>query len=275
MELYYECSDGTRIDLISNGIYAQNPETLIDNEWKYAVLQSNGISKIKRFYKEAEERILQLSIMYDSEEEYNEMMYQMHRCFEKDVRTKKPGKIWWNGFYKEVFMFASFYQEYEEMFYSIEKTVHVLSVNPYWTRKSLYQYPATTNVIGALDYNFDYNMDFDKANYIATLDNKSIEYANFELIFYGPCENPKVTIAGHNYEVMCTLQKGEYAMIDTIHQKIYKYDSVGNMENIFHLRNKEDYVFQKIPAGEVQIFKEPNISLSITVYDERGEPSWI
>ena len=134
MKLYYEGSEGSIINLMEDPIFAQNPEALTGSTWKYtAMSEVNGLGRVKRFYKEVEEKSLKLSIMADSEKAFNEISYRMHRVFERDVRRAKPGKIWWNNFFKEVFIIDTTNEEFEEYFQSIEKTVKILSVKPYWT----------------------------------------------------------------------------------------------------------------------------------------------
>ena len=53
MTLYYEGSDGSKVNLMGDGIYAQNPETLTQNTWEYSTMSgSSGLARVKRFYKE-------------------------------------------------------------------------------------------------------------------------------------------------------------------------------------------------------------------------------
>ena len=97
MTLYYEGSDGSKVNLMGDGIYAQNPETLTQNTWEYSTMSgSSGLARVKRFYKDAKELPLTVGIMAEDKEEFNAMMYNMHRIFDRDVRRLKPGKIWWN-----------------------------------------------------------------------------------------------------------------------------------------------------------------------------------
>lgn len=107
MTLYYESADKTIINFMGGDIYAQEPETLTESEWKYTTISGvNGISKIKRFYKDAKAYNLTLDIMSDTREEFNELMANMHTVFDRDVQAMKPGRIWWNNFYKEVFVIS-------------------------------------------------------------------------------------------------------------------------------------------------------------------------
>ena len=63
MELYYECSDGTIINFMSDTISAESPETLLHNEWNYTTISGvGGVARIKRFYKDAQESPLTLQI---------------------------------------------------------------------------------------------------------------------------------------------------------------------------------------------------------------------
>ena len=74
MTLYYEGSDGSIIDFMSDGIYAQDPETLTESKWKYSNISGvNGLGRVKTFYKDAEEAPLTLDIMADSAEEFDRM----------------------------------------------------------------------------------------------------------------------------------------------------------------------------------------------------------
>lgn len=282
MTLYYECSDGTIINFISDAISPVEPETLLRNEWNYSTISGvGGIARIKRFYKDAQESDLTLQILADNAEQYNSIMREMHRCFERDVRTMTPGKIWWNNFYKEVFVVEAEYDEFEELFESVNKKIGILSVSPYWTRRHAFAYPALAEIEGTLDYPFDYGYDigtgydYDRADIVEMLDNTTVYDSNFEIIFYGPVDNPQVVIGGHYYTLYTDLATGEYATINSRTKKIRKYSSNGEEENIFHTRDKSSYIFQKIQSGLVPVNKGRGLGVDIILYDERGEPEWI
>lgn len=276
MSLYYEGSDGTIIDFMSDGIYAQDPETLTESSWKYTTISGiNGLGKVKRFYKDVQEAPLKLSIMASDASEFNDIMYKLHRTFERDIRRMKPGKLWWNGFYKEVFVIDNSHNDFDELFESVEKEITVMSVYPYWVKKKTFQYLLGVGEDGTLDYPYDYGFDYDHSEYVEVVDNDCIESANFQIVFYGPSNAPTVTVGNHEYELLTTLGVGEYAVIDSVIKKIFKYGASGEKENIFHLRNKESYIFEKIPEGTTAILRAKDLSVDITIFDERGEPEWI
>lgn len=277
MTLYYEGSDGTVIDFMSNGIYAQSPETLLNPSWSYSHISGvNGLVKIKRFYKDIQESPLTLSIMADNKESFNAIMYRMHRTFDRDICRMKPGKLWWNGYYKEVFAVEVSHDDFEEFFESVEKSIVFLSVYPQWVKEFTYQYLSYAGNNGSLDYSFDYGkLDYDSAEIIETVKNDCIESANFEITFYGPALEPTVTVGEHRYSLLTELKEGEYAVINSLTKTIVKRSIIGEEENIFHSRDRESYIFEKIPEGNINISRSKEHNLSIKIYDERGEPEWI
>lgn len=277
MELYYEGSDGSIINFMEGPISAQAPETLTESGWDYSTISGvNGLGRVKRFYKNTQEMSLKISIMTDSAEEFNQIMYDIHRTLDRDVRRLKPGKLWWNGFYKEVFAVETSQEEFEELFEAVERQLMFISVYPYWVRKHFYMFRTITAPSGGLDYDdFDFSFDYDSADTIKFVNNDCIDQANFELTFYGPCENPSVVIGNHTYEMLIDMTDGEKCVINSARREITKYDEYGQSENVFHLRSRDSYIFEKIPEGPQPVLRSNDVDVELTIYDERGEPEWI
>jgi hypothetical protein len=74
---------------------------------------------------------------------------------------------------------------------------------------------------------------------------------------------------------MATLSQGERAVVDSRTKKITQYSAIGEETNIFHLRDRANYIFTKIPEGIMPVTKPATLSVEIVLYDERGEPDWI
>lgn len=286
MKLYYEGSEGTIIDLMGEGIYAQSPETLISHGWNYSSISGvNGLGKIKRFYKDTEEKNLLLDIMVENKQAFDELMYHLHQTFDRDVRKMRPGKLWWNDFYKEVFVVDNKHAEFEELFESIQKEITFVSVYPYWVRENKYVYDSLTTVSGDLDYGeenhyagFDYDsssFDFVIAELIESIENNCINDANFEITFYGAASNPAIIIGTNEYRIFGDIANGEYIKINSVKKTITRHAIDGTEENIFHLRDKDHYIFQKIPEGLHGVTKTNSLGVDVVLFDERGEPEWI
>lgn len=280
MKLFYQCSDGTKINLMDSKITALQPETLLSQKWSYKTISgANGLGRVKNFFKDATERPLALDILADDETDFNNIMSNLHKHFELDVRNLNPGRIYWNDYYKECFIFASSPSDFDENFESVTQNLTVLSVYDYWVKETTYNYDEenTEDIQYGLDYPFDYGMfDYTMSDVIEVLKNDCISSANFKLFFFGPCSNPSVIINEHEYELVdVELEEGEYACINSLTKKITKTSIDGDIENIFHTRNKESYIFEPIPEGTVSVIRAKNLQLAITVCDERGEPVWI
>lgn len=284
MTLYYESSDGQIIDFMNDGIYAQEPETLNNNEWQYTTISGiNGVNKIKRFYKDAKTYSLTLDIMLEDQEEFNQVIERMHAVFDNDVRHITPGRIWWNGWYKEAYIISSVHSDFDEIFESITKKLTILSLCPQWIKESTFRYMPSRDEAGSLDYGmegiysgFDYDgYDYGIAEIVEIVTVTAIDSANFKLLLYGPVSDPTVTIGNHRYSLSTKLAAGEYAVVDSRTKKIRKYDQYGREDNIFHTRDRDSYIFEKLPAGDLPVLRAKNLSFDITVYDERGEPEWI
>lgn len=281
VDIYYECSDGTKISFTSDIISVDQPESLARNQWNYAAITGvGGIARIKRFYKEAQEAELTLEILADDAAQYNRVMEQMHTCFERDVRTMTPGKLWWGDFYKEIYVAEAEYDDFEELLESVKKKITVVSTSPYWTREKRFSFYAREEIQGLLDYPWDYGptdggFDYDGAGSAEYLRNNSIYDSRFQIIFYGPCINPQIYIDGHSYTLYTTLTDGETAVIDSRTKKITRYTRSGQRDNIFSTRGKTDYIFREIPTGRLPVTKADDLAVDVVIYDERGEPTWI
>lgn len=280
MVLYYQCSDGTKIDFMNNKVTAQSPETLLEQKWGYKTISGvNGLGRVKSFYKDATERKLTLDILADDRIEFNAIMENLHKHFELDVRRLTPGRIYWNDYYKECFIFETSPSDFDENFESVVQNLTVLSVYDYWIKETVFNYKesSTDNESVGLDFPFDYSgFDYMLSETIEVLKNDCINAANFELIFFGPCSNPSVIINGHEYELIdLELEEGEYAKVNSLTKKIKKLSAIGEEENIFHLRNTDSYIFEPIAAGTVSVVRAKNLHIAITMFDERGEPIWI
>ena len=83
-----------------------------------------------------------------------------------------------------------------------------------------------------------------------------------------------VYIAGHAYTVNCDAETGEYITIDSVAKTITKTAKDGTITNIFNLRGRESYIFEKIPTGEISVSWDGDFDIDIILLEERSEPKW-
>lgn len=257
-----------------------NENDLHDYEWE-AVSEGTTISG---FEKKITQKNLPLRIIGADIDEKNEILDNLFKLGEKDVLTMKYGKIIVGDYYLKCFVTASKKKNYlkKALKYS-EDEITITTDYPWWVRELKYSYvvgdvpPPEGEIVTTkrnLDYNFDYPIDYLSNRGSRALFNGSIVDSNFKLIMYGPCVNPQIKISGHVYQVNVTLIATEYVVVDSVTKTITKHNYDGTDSNAFSLRNRESYIFERIPAGTNMILWDGTFRFDIILYDERSEPAW-
>lgn len=120
------------------------------------------------------------------------------------------------------------------------------------------------------DFPFDYTAEFDTDELI----NTSFMAVDFRMIIHGFVANPSIYIAEHEYNVNVTVEEGDYLTIDSQNKTIILSKLDGTQINCFNLRNRDSYIFEKIPVGSNKITSPDDLNIDITLLDERGVPLW-
>ena len=78
------------------------------------------------------------------------------------------------------------------------------------------------------------------------------------------------------YGINITINAGEYAVIDSMVEKMYLVDLSGTTSDIFNKRIKGQGVriYEKIPSGISSVNWSSGFGFDLIVYDERSEPKW-
>jgi hypothetical protein len=94
---------------------------------------------------------------------------------------------------------------------------------------------------------------------------------------YGEISDPYVIIGGHLYQVYQDVGVGGVLEIDSMKKTITLYDADGTVTNVFFARDKDSYIFEKIPAGtsDIEYPADENFYFDIAIYMKRGAPVWI
>lgn len=258
------------IEIGSNGIFA-NSNTLRDYAWNYTSIND----KISYFKKGIVKKSIPLIIKCDTEEEGLKQMNKLFEVAEKDVLATEYGKIIINGYYLKCFISGSKKKKYLMKKGYLETTLDVVSDMPSWVKEIKTTFGYNEGSEGTdLDYNNDFDMDYTSNMLGKQLNNPGFMPAEFNMVIYGPCENPTVTIAGHVYKVNASVLLNEYLTIDSISKTIILTHTDGTETNCFNLRNKQSYIFEKIPSG-MDTVASGAFKFDVTLYEERSEPKWI
>ena len=279
MNLKYVSAENIVLDL-SGFPYALQDTDAFNYVWSYdySAASDRGIN-LTRFYRNSKE--IQMSVVFhaDTEAEVVNAMNNFFTVTEKDVINKTPGRL--------ILDDKSYIQCYI-----------ISAENTYWNNgirtnaracTFLFPYPfgvteATKNfypVSGGeteqdfLDYPYDYNYDF--AREVSGIKTWTLDHyakSDFKMTIYGYCEEPRILINGYPYQIFDTIEENEFVVIDSRDNTVIKYLNNGTTENIFDLRNKEQSVFEQLPAGNLTITWGGNFGFDVTAFLERSEARW-
>lgn len=262
---------GETIRFGENGIYL-NAGGLRDFSWT-ATKKNNRISA---FDKGILQKALSVVIIAPNEADGIAARDRLFEVMEKDVLAMKAGCFEVGKYHLDCFVTASTKSEYltSERYMLVKLTIQ--SDKPDWIKETAHSFfsEASTAEYEYLDYNVDYDIDYMSANNPRVLRNSGFTDTNFKLTIYGACENPVVYIGGHAYQVNCTVQRGEKIVVDSRQKTIVLLDSNRNETNIFNLRNRESYIFKKIPAGNIGMTFDGSFDFDVVLLEERSEPKW-
>lgn len=270
MNIYYENHTGQIIHLSEWPAMIQNPEDLISYEWKYDTKNY----KITGFKKEITEKNIEVSIFADSKDEFTDIINKIFEIAEIDVLQEKPGKLYFNEQYLKCYIFKDGLSEFDPDMEATDITLSIVSDAPKWINERKFEFRSIKKVESWLDHEYNHNYDYMADRINRNINNESFADSEFQLIVYGPCINPVIYINEHEYSIECSLEEGDYIIIDSLEKTIMKTSNDGTIENVFDLRNRDSYIFQKIPNGIIQVLSEMEFGFDLIILEERSKPLW-
>ena len=233
--------------------------------------------KIAAFKKGIVQKALPVIIKCKTEDEGYEVRNRLFEVVEKDVLAQKHGRIVIGDYYLRCYITGSKKSEYliQKGFMVVE--LSVVSDFPAWISEHTQSFRTlATQTDEFLDYPLAYPFDYMNVQANGVVRNTGFMPSNFRMVIYGAVNNPSIFIGNHKYNVDVEINAGEYLTIDSTDKTIVLTKLNGEKMNCFSKRDRDSYVFQKIPVGG-NMFYSPNekIDFDITILDERSEPKWI
>lgn len=243
-----------------------NTNNFRDYTWKY----SQTYKRITDFSKDLVSKTLPVLIYGSNVRSIADNLYE---TIEKDLLIKKYGKLYSGDYYVRGYFIASKKENYTaDGFLSLSLTF--VTDRPNWIRETNYQYRPDAIEREGLSYPYDYPYDFLASVSVQDIINPSFAEQNIRITIYGDCVNPAVMIDDHVYGVNAEIEENEYVTIDTAEKTIVLTHDDGTLENVFNARNRNYYIFQKIPSGKHTISVLPLTNVDLTILEERSEPKW-
>ena len=255
-----------------DGIFVDTNE-LHDYEW--SVTKKNN--KITAMSYQITNKKLPIVIICETEAKGVAAKNRLLEVTEKDVLALKHGQIIIGDYYFRCFVTKSQKKDYLTTKRYMTVTLTLTSDFPYWVKETTHTFRKLGEDQSGgknLDFAHDYPFDFSSGMGNEKLNNTGFVGTNFRLTLYGPCLDPGVYINGHLYQVFCELYQGDYLTIDSITKKITKIANDGTVSNLFNLRNRDSYIFEKIPPGQNTVIWDGDFGVDVTLLEERSEPRW-
>ena len=274
MSLYnirYVSSTGDVIETDKDHVYLSSDD-LRDYEYSYTTKNSSIVSFD---VEENTEKKIVIAVYGDTKEEADTRKNRVYEVFDKDVAIKRPGKLYIGDYYLEGYVFKSEKSIYLKTQKLLLLTLGFVTSHGKWVREELMEFknPASETTYDYLDVPYDYDYDFGiPASKLIEVD--SFTDADFKLIIYGICDNPKITIGGNVYQVNCSVEYDEYLVIDSREKKVMLHHVDGKTETKFNDRNRDHYIFEPISRGKNAIEWDNCTDFDVIIYDERSEPKW-
>lgn len=255
-----------------------NKSDIRDYEWEY----TEQYDKIKKFSKGLTTRSIPVHFFNRTYYMYhNEMYYRAEDLYEitdRDVRTLSQGKLYIGDYYVNCYVVGSAKQEYDNGVV-ISETLSVLS-NWKWKKDVTRIFGASSAfepLPGEQDYPYDYMYDYTMGASQSRIVSNSVAPFDFKIIFQGPVENPMLIVGGNIYRVYADVYQGEYLTVDSVEKTIIKTKQNGEQVNLFSYRDRDNYIFEKMPVrnGSSIVQWQSGKIATLTAYVERSEPKWI
>ena len=259
MIAYYKNSRGQTIN------FMKSPYRTVEADWFNA-----------NWEEESDGYEMKMSIdVFGDRAEFKSNMESLYQIIAVDAEEDTYGRLYVNDTFLRCKIKTSEKSGWKGYVYSeIELTFEAPTLS--WIREARKQFSVRQEM--TLDgLNFPFNFPFNFAPSQKGQVSWNIEHptsSEFQMIVYGPCVNPRILINGYPYEVFTTLDAGDYMVIDSQSDTVYKYLSNGTAQNLFHNRGLEHSIFEKIPSVLLNINWSGDFGFDLILYLERREAAW-
>lgn len=261
---------GERLDFGTGSLFAKENK-LRDYAWEIA--QKNN--KITSFSKGVASKAIPLIMKVQSDSDGILLRNKVFEIFEKDVIAKEYGRFVIGDYYLKCYVTGLAKSEYLVTKQYIAFEVTLQTDRPEWIKETVLAVRNTETINSAfLDFNYDFNYDYLTDFSVREINNSSLQPCNFKIVVYGGAIKPAIFIGNHKYSVNVEILNDEYLTINSMDKTIILTKANGETVNCFNLRNKENYIFEKIPIGINAASSENGCIFDVVLFEERSEPKW-
>ena len=258
---------------LENNVF-MNQNDLRDYSWYYDIINK----RITRFFKDITNRKIPLIVHCNSDDEAIEVKNKLFEIAEIDIEALKAGTIYLGEWYTKGYITTSSKSDYLISKRLCRFDLTLTSEKPDWFRETIHSFVAghesDIGIGSGTDYPYEYEYDYALSQSGKKIDCGTFGKCEFKLLIYGEVDNPTVTIGGHNYKINGAIKSGETLLIDSLEKSITLTTPTGSTVNWFDKRNRDEYIFEPIPAGLQTVSWNGLFGFDLTIIEKRSEPKW-
>lgn len=271
MTIYYVNSKGITIYLDREPYYMTENTEIFDYEWLY----DTNHSKVDNLHKDITQKAIQVAIVGTDKEDCYTKRDKLYDAIDVDCVNTTPGTLHFGDYYIKCYLVSNVK---DSKYIGNAKSIinlQLVKESTAWLRTTMHEFTYSNSAdTSGRGYPYGYEYDYSAgAGSTGMLNNEHFGACDFIMKIKGYALNPYITIADHVYKVNGTIQENEVLTINSKEKTIIltKNDI---QENYYSKRDRDNYIFEKIPAGESKVYWNSKFDFEITLLEERSEPKW-
>lgn len=267
----YESGVGLREIRLNAKTVVGSPNDLHSRAWSYS-LSGNNVVSVQRIASKAK-----VTAFFSDLAEAD----VLRRVADRDVKSAAPGLLHVGEWWQRCYVMESEVKRISGGCFLADLELAML--DGVWRRAHRVDYAVRPkDARSALDIPFDFPADLGAPKPSEYLEAWKWGESPLRIVFYGPCENPCVTVGGNAYAVDVTVPEGGRVEVDPLARPrtVEMVLPSGTRVDAFGKARRGDgqgsgeYVFEPVPAGVSDVKSDGSFGFELTWYEEEGEPSW-
>lgn len=242
--------------------------------WSFSA--DSGSDRVKSFSRGVYSKKLNASIIADSTEQANKIRNKLHDVCIVDIEAETPGVLTCRDWEIRCWINEGSHSDYTEWDSFDTLELNVISDSKYWYRQTTQHFELIDKELSEIVFDFPLSFPFDlySSSIKSNVVNGEALESDMIIRIYGPVQNPSLSIAGHTYEADVVIDERECLEINTLEKTVTLITKFGEKINCYSKRNRQSYIFQRLPSGNSSIYSDYQIVFDIVLLSRRAEPKW-
>lgn len=276
-EIKYVNANGHEV-ILNSGNYTVSENDLRNFVWDYNTYnRPSGFGGRVSFSRGVQEKMLVVGVRAIKTDDFRRYAAELTALTEPDILNETPGKLYIGNQYITCYMSTSSeVQHYARRANWVRKELTVVVVEPFW-HEEITQYfmiGQADDVQNGKKYNGRYMY-----RYISDISSREMMNDHYTaspmiITIYGPVEDPRLIIGGHEYTLTAEIVANQRIIIDQLRGTIVAKNPDGAETNLFDQRSKIHDIFRYIQPGAQHVIYTGAFAFDITIVQQRSEPKW-